>query len=195
MVLGKVADAIDGFLDRERRKPNLVIHNLPGQAGDPRMDRCNADMSEFTRMIRECFRLKVHTKSSFPAGKASTGRHRLLIVTLDSEEDKHTILRLASQFRDSARYGQIYITPDLTWQERQKGRQMTVEPRRHREQGATDLAIRSGRICKRDTADKTLPSKTGSGGDQASTVLQFQASKENRNTISTGQTLSCFDRC
>ena len=55
------------------------------------------------------------------------------------------ILRSAATLRNSD-WNRVYITPDLTWQEREKGRQLRAELTRRREAGEDNIHIRQGRI-------------------------------------------------
>lgn len=171
----KVAHAIDDFLDREKRRRNLVVHNLPEQAGDTKADRTRADQSFFSKMTRDCFRLETRPVSSFRVG-GGTGRDgpnrpRLLVVTLESEDVKHSVLRNASLLKGTEQYSNVYITPDLTYQERQQRRELRAELERRRSQGETNLVIRRGRICVTQTFERQLQTELtandGRGGRAA----------------------------
>ena len=74
-------------------------------------------------------------------------RPRLLVVTLTNMEDKMEILRSAASLRETT-WDRVYITPDLTWQEREKGRQLRSELARRKEAGEVNIGIRHGKIVQ-----------------------------------------------
>ena len=61
------------------------------------------------------------------------------------KRDSDVFLRAAASLRDT-KWNNIYITPDLTWKEREKGRQLRNELVRRKEAGEENIWIRQGRI-------------------------------------------------
>ena len=114
----ELSQVLDDHLDKEKRKGNIVVHNLPEQEGDTLADRSSKDITEFTTMVREAMRLNVMASRSFRVGKRNQAKPRLMIVTLDNPSMKHDILRGAPQLRHIERYSNIYLTADLTQRER-----------------------------------------------------------------------------
>ena len=84
----EVASFLDAFMDKERRKCNIVVHNLREAEGDTHDDRVAADRARLVALFRETLRLKVSITNSFRAGKFNPDRPRLLIATVDSEATK-----------------------------------------------------------------------------------------------------------
>ena len=76
---------------------------------------------------------------------------RLLIVTLKTPGVKQDVLHKAPQLRSSDKWGNIYITPDLTPAEREASRKVREELAARRKSGETNLTIRRGRIVTIDT--------------------------------------------
>ena len=157
-----ISRVFDDFLDKDRRKNNLVIHNLPeSQLGVASLaERSKHDICQFQDLARDAFRLQVRVTKSFRVGKAVPDRHRLLIVTLENPEVKQDILQLAPQLRGSTSWGNIYISPDLTKDEREKARKLREELKTRRAAGEVDLTIRKGRIVSSsgrrvETADRS----------------------------------------
>ena len=120
----QIAGIVDSVLDKEKRKKNIVVHNLPEAMAETHADRMNKDKSSFVQLVKDEFRLSVKVTNCFRAGKVVTGKHRLLIVTLDDEETKWEIICHASQLRHSDRWPRVYLTPDLTRSEREEGRKL-----------------------------------------------------------------------
>ena len=169
--------ALDDHLDREKRKANLVVHNLPEQDGSSLSERSENDITLFTAMLREVMKINVSASKSFRVGKRHTDRPRLLIVTLDNPASKHDILRYAPQLRNSDTYGNIYISPDLTQKEREANKKLREELSSRRKAGESNLVIKGGRIVQvpgksRTAEDTTVNSSVpGGGGSRQTTKL------------------------
>lgn len=141
----EIAVLLDEIQDKERRKLNVVVHNLEETAGATQAERVEGDGARFRTMVKEALKLVVNTGKTFRVGKKEDGKPRLLIVSLTNMEDKREILRYAATLRNTD-WSKVYITPDLTWQEREKGRQLRAELARRREAGEDNICIRQGRI-------------------------------------------------
>lgn len=141
-----VSIVFDDFLDKNKRIRNVVVHNFPEQGGATVMEKSQADIALFVSMIRDSFHLHVKATKSFRAGKVIPNKDRLLIITLENEESKFDILRMASQLRSTEEWQRVFITPDLTYKERQEQKRLRDELRRRREAGEKDLLIKRGKI-------------------------------------------------
>ena len=108
-------------------------------------ERAKDDEENFTGMVKEALKIIVKTERTFRVGKKDDSKPRLLVVTLGNTGDKSEILRSAASLRDTE-WGRVYITPDLTRKEREKGRQLQSELARRREAGEEHIWIRQGRI-------------------------------------------------
>lgn len=162
-----ISRVFDDFLDKDRRKHNLVVHNLPETDTASQGERSEHDVRQFQELVKEVFKLQVRPTKSFRVGRVTPGRHRLLIVTLDSIEVKQDLLQLAPQLRNSATWGNIYISPDLSRSEREVARKLREELKSRRSAGESDLVIRKGRIVS--TNDRQQPTKTTNAEKQNET--------------------------
>ena len=140
------AKVFDEFIDKDRRKNNLVIHNLPEMGEGTVEERSSRDVRMFQEVVKDSFKLNVAVARSFHVGKAMGNRERLLIVTLKTPGVKQELLRMAPRLRSSAKWGNIYITPDLTRAEREATRKVREELAVRKNAGKTNLTIRKGRI-------------------------------------------------
>ena len=140
-----VTTVVDEYVDRERRRCNLVIHNVPEPDGEFEARKAQ-DQATFTDMVRSEFRLQVKVNKAIRLGKKMEDRARLILVTLDSEESKREVLRHATQLRHSTNWSNVYISPDLTPAERETSKKLREELKRRREEGEPNLTIRGGRI-------------------------------------------------
>ena len=147
-----VAEVFDSFVDRDRRKNNLVVHNLPEPESESATERSVKDILRFQEVIKDTFRIQVAVTRCFRVGKSVKDKARLLIVTLDTPGVKHEILRLAPQLRQSEKWGNIYITPDLSRSEREAARKVREELAVRRAAGETNITIRKGRVVSTVTS-------------------------------------------
>ena len=150
-----ITKVFDEFIDKDRRKNNLVIHNLPEAVGGSLEDRSARDIQLFQEVTKDTFRMHVAVTRSFRVGKRVENKDRLLIVTLETPGVKQEILRMAPQLRTSAKWGNVYITPDLTRTEREAARRVREELVARRQGGEKNLTIRKGKIVTVDVVATT----------------------------------------
>ena len=84
----QIAGIVDSVLDREKRRRNIVVHNLPESNAQSPSDRARDDMTLFTQLVKDEFRVITRVTKSFRVGKVVPGKQRLLIVTLETEDSK-----------------------------------------------------------------------------------------------------------
>ena len=137
---------VDDFMDRDRRKSNIVVHNLAEVHAETLADRSNQDIIHFQQLAKDAFRLNIRVSKCFRVGKAIEGRPRLLILTLESPDMKQDVLQLAPQLRNTEQWGNIYITPDLSKAEREIAKRLRDELRARKAAGEVNLIIRKGKI-------------------------------------------------
>ena len=152
-----IVKAFDDFVDKDRRKNNLVVHNLPEDVAGSVAERSERDTKLFQEVIKDSFKMNVAVAKSFRVGKSVENRERLLIVTLETPGVKQDVLRMAPQLRNSVKWSNIYITPDLTPAEREAARKVREELARRRKAGETNLTIRKGRVVTMGTVVLSAP--------------------------------------
>ena len=156
---------VDEYVDRERRKCNLVVHNIP----EPDVgfdERKLQDQTTVTDLARTEFRLNIRVNKAIRLGKKIANKPRLMLITLDSEDSKRELLRHATQLRSSTTWGNVYISPDLTPKEREISRKLRDELKRRREEGEVNLTIRGGKIITNRARQIT---QSNQGASQATT--------------------------
>ena len=144
----QVAGMLDEYLDKEKRKRNVVVHNLPEQHGERQTEKTKNDSELFADVVKEHLHMVVNVSRCFRVGKTEGDKPRLLVVTLDSEEVKWEVLRQAPQLGQAPVRPRIFINPDLSPRERAEGKRLRDELKRRRENGETNLTIRRGRIVE-----------------------------------------------
>ena len=138
----------DSFIDKERRKLNVVVHNLPEQDGSTVSERMEKDQLLFKEVIKEGMNLIIKPTKAFRVGKKVDDRPRLLIVTLDSTDTKAEVLKMAPQLRHLSEWKKIFVTPDLSKKEREEGKRLREELAIRRQAGEENLIIRKGKIIQ-----------------------------------------------
>ena len=153
-----IVKIFDDFIDRDRRKNNVVVHNFPEAEGGSMEERSTRDRKLFQEVMKESFRLNVTVARSFSVDKSVNGRARLLIVTLETPGVKQDVLHKAPQLRSLDKWGNIYIIPDLTPAEREAARKVREELAAQRKSGETNLPICRGRIMTIESIDTVVRS-------------------------------------
>ena len=148
-----ISKVFDSCLDKEKRKLNVVIHNLPETEAESLTDRAQSDQEQFRDLVKDCFRMNIRTSRSFRAGKKIDGKPRLLIITLENIETKLELLKMAPQLRHHERGKNIFVTPDLTREEREEGKKLREELKARRQAGESNITIRRGRIVVATSVD------------------------------------------
>lgn len=143
----KIQTAIDDYRDRETRKCNIILHNVPESDCEQPKERKEEDESIVVTMLNDSLNLaEVKLESVIRLGKKSEGRNRLTKVTLDSVKSKREILNAAKNLKGIEEWSNIFITPDMTPKEREKNKELREELKRRRENGEEGIAIRRGKI-------------------------------------------------
>ena len=140
--------AVNSALDRERRKLNVVVHNLPETTPTVDQTREKGDLLKFSTIIKENLKLIIRASKCHRVGKLLEDRPRLLVVTLENFETKMELLRASSELRTTTEWRNLYINPDLTPAEREANRRLRQELAQRRAAGEENIGIRHGSIVK-----------------------------------------------
>ena len=141
---------------RERRKSNLIFHNVP-ESGDD--NTAIKEIIEKELNVRDCEVVK-----SVRLGQKNNQRQRLLLVSVNGERTKWNILKAAPKLLHSSTSDKIYISPDLTPKEREVNKQLRDELKRCKSSGEKNLSIRRGKIVVLNRANNDS-STEGSASD------------------------------
>ena len=144
----EIIENVDEYIDREKRKLNLIVHNVKEPEGVNQVERVKNDTETFDKIIKGEFNLRVKVSRAVRLGKKQEGKNRLLLVTVGNFEEEKDLLRLAKNIQQSDEWSNIYISPDLTPKEREVNRVLRAEIRRRRDAGESNLVIRNGKIIK-----------------------------------------------
>ena len=151
----------DELADRERRKNNLIIYNLPESTDNSK------DKSFFTELCKSVFDTTVKITKSLRLGKKHENKNRPLLIGLENQQNVVNITSRAAYLRHHDKYENIYIAPDMTKYQRSKHKQLVDELKRRKSNGENNLIIRNGEIVTRrlrtqnsDNRDTAAPSPT-----------------------------------
>ena len=137
---------LNEFADRERRKNNIIVHNIAESTGDTAGLREAQDKITIQDLIKNGLKVDDNVEKLARLGKRNTDRPRLLLVTLSCERSK--ILTTAWRLKNNSKWENTYIDPDRTLQEREEHKALRRELKRRREAGEDNLVIRDGAIVK-----------------------------------------------
>lgn len=143
-------DVVDEYLDREKRKCNLIIYNLQESNASTPSDRTSDDKKSFAHLLASEFNIdNIEFLKCIRLGKPVEDKSRPLLISLADTTIKSNILRKASKLRKSTQYSGVFITPDMTKKEREAAKELRKELKRRKSQGEDNLIIRRGKIVER----------------------------------------------
>ncbi|WAR05168.1 hypothetical protein MAR_020537, partial [Mya arenaria] len=153
-ICDRVELAIKSYREREERKCNVIIHNVPEP--DAGSENKKEDDEICIKKIMEVIDCQdVNIVKSVRLGAPGT-KPRLIKVQLDSVSDKHHVLggtRLLRTKRGEEyahAWNKVFITPDQSKEEREKSMMLKRElERRRTNEGNKNLVIFRGEIIER----------------------------------------------
>ena len=149
-------EAMNELDDRNRRKCNLIVHKLPEDSKDE---------ETFLSICKDVLGLDAKIVTIKRLGQ-QRGWPRLLLVVLENEDIKRQILARSPRLRQSDSWKTVFITPDLTRQEREEGKRLRDELKRRRQNGESNLIIKRGRIIV--SSQRSNPTLSKSQPNQSS---------------------------
>ena len=79
----EIIEKVDEYVDRERRKLNLIVHNIAESDAATQADRGKKDMEVFSGILRDEFKLKIKVANAIRLGRKFGPKNRLMLVTLE----------------------------------------------------------------------------------------------------------------
>ena len=131
---------IDELADREKRKRNIIVYNLPEPSSE-------SDSDVFSTLCSSVYGCSFSVAKSLRLGK-KTEKCRPLLISLCKEEDKFELLSRSFLLRRNESYKNVFLAPDRTKLEREKHKSLVSELRARRTRGESGLVIRNGNIVK-----------------------------------------------
>ena len=144
--------------DRERRKNNVIIYNLPETS--PLQDE-----KWFTDLCKTVFDTGVKVTKILRLGKPTEDKTRPLLIVLDDLSHKEFIVSHSYYLRRHSQYKNIYVSTDMTKFQRDKHRKLVQELKQRRERGEKNLIILNGEIVLRRYRNLTSASNAPPVGE------------------------------
>ena len=159
----QVTTIVDEYLDRDRRKSNLVIYGLPESTLASSTERQQQDTKKFCDLVKHEFKISnLDINKSYRLGKYNENNVRPLLVIILDNQARSYLLRNAKSLRCSNTYQNVYISPDLTPKERETNKLLRHELRTRKEAGETNLVIRHGKIISVQRSNRLTSNSTSS---------------------------------
>lgn len=131
----RIDQALYDFKEREMRKNNLIIYNLPESNAANGEDR-KVEESEKVEKICESLEMPSTQENVVRLGERKTGdgaRPRPLKVTFLDENSKKKFLKSSSLLKNTNEFKKISVTPDYTFRQRKINNQMKAEVAKRRQ--------------------------------------------------------------
>ena len=144
-----IIEVVDEYVEREKRKNNLVVFNIPESNQIDIKARSKNDISVFNEIVETVLKVQeVQVTKAIRLGKKNSEKPRPLLLSFAQETTKREILSNARILRRSTKWSNVFISPDLTLKERQANREIRAEMKRRRENGEQNLIIKRGKIVQ-----------------------------------------------
>lgn len=162
----RVRETFEEVQEREKRKNNIIVVNLPESGEEKVEDRQREDIQRVKERLAKIPEVEVgEVRDPVRLGKRDIGngsRPRMLRITVQKEETRRKILSLAHTLNEGIKdpKGRVYFNADRTPKEREEFRKLREELER-RKKDEPDLVIRGGKIVKRGRGDETRKEREG----------------------------------
>ncbi|KAI8501333.1 hypothetical protein Bbelb_206040 [Branchiostoma belcheri] len=165
----EVVQLVDEYIEREKRRKNLVVFNVPEDVKDDATDSKLSDKELFKDIVKKEFNLIPKVQAAYRLGRKTSVKPRPLLIRMDNDDtsSRALILRRAKDLRNSSRWSRVYIVPDMTPNEREADRKLRQELKSRREAGEENLVIRRGRIVCTQTPRESRPRDSRDDHSQA----------------------------
>ena len=142
---------IEEYRDRERRKNNIILHNVEESTAEEPQKRKEDDRKTVSNIINEVLQLRnIKIIQTIRLGQKQQNHNtpRVLLVQIDTNRDE--VLSSANKLRHHAQHNRIFIDPDRTPAERATHKQLRIELKERRANGER-CTIKRGRIITLNT--------------------------------------------
>ena len=135
--------------EREERSENVVVFGLAESEEEEAEARKMHDQRKILELVKEItVEVKGDLEVKFRAGKKTEdGRPRPMIVKVNDEETRQKILTNARKLARKEEWKRVFVSPDLTWQQREEAREVERKLRAEAEK-KTEEAKNEGRVGK-----------------------------------------------
>ena len=153
LIEGKMKGITEEIEERERRKENIIIVNIPESNKDTPEERLKEDTEKIKKLFEKVTTVESDTiKKITRIGKKEDKKSRLIRVQLNSQEKKSELMKKQRELNneETKPRDRIYINNDLTNTQREEDRKLRQELQQRKKDGETNLKIRNGKIIKEE---------------------------------------------
>ena len=137
--------------EQEVRSENIALYGLEESVKEQTDERNKDEKKKVEEMIGHIgVPIKGDVEIKYRAGKKNEGaeaKPRPLIVRIADEETREKILRDARKLSNVEGWKRVFVSPDLTWQQREEGRKIEKDLREQAEK-KTEEAAKEGKKGK-----------------------------------------------
>jgi len=151
MLRNAVSSVINEEKEKQKRKLNLIFYNMEESSADHPQSRKEHDITAIQDILGSQLEVQPSISNAIRLGRKGGPKPRLLKITVESEDEKASILRNVKKLRLSSTPEHlkcIFITPDLTQKEREVNKALHSELAEHNKSGR-QFIIKNGRIVQR----------------------------------------------
>ena len=139
--------------EKQRRRLNLIVHNLAESSSTEGQQRKLDDISKVTSILTNTLQVPAKVINAVRLGKKvdTIDKARLLKITVETEKEKASILRNAFKLRNKElpeHLRKIFITPDMTPKEREEHKVLRAKLFEANKSG-NNYKIKNGQIVRR----------------------------------------------
>ena len=156
VVLERLDEVRAEEVEKDKRKKNIIIHMFPEGESSNIEETKEHDTRELLKVLKKHTEVNLESAeitNIFRIGKQDNNNRnpRLLCVTLSTVERKWEIIEIASKLKEASEeiIQKMFISPDMTFKERNENKKIRNELAARRNRGEKDLVIRRGKIVKR----------------------------------------------
>ncbi|CAH1789540.1 unnamed protein product, partial [Owenia fusiformis] len=132
--------------DQERRRKNIILHNLEEFTSLEFGTAESQDLEEVKQIFEDGLELpNIQIVKTIRLGR-KLNKPRLLLVMMKDDNYTGQILSRSRKLRYEGRWTNVYIHPDLSPEDREISRKLREELKERREAGEENLTIRRGKI-------------------------------------------------
>lgn len=157
--------------EKEKRKSNIIIKNMCEleDGGDDNDDEngdidnnktekrakenfgieyCTTEKEIAEHVVKNVLKVKDVKILQAERIEVNGSRRRPLRVRLEGKEQKFKVLNKSKQLRHITEYQNIFISPDMTYSEREKDKKLRIDLKERRKRGEKNLMIKNGVITQ-----------------------------------------------
>ena len=134
----KIQREINEALQRERKRNRVVINNLIEAE-----DTVEEIQSKVDQLLQE---FAISSGEIVQVNRLKD--HRYISVEMKQTESKAKLLKRAKELKETVQYANVYIRPDLTYNQRKEAKQAREEMKMRMSKGETNLKIVRGKLVK-----------------------------------------------